>query len=178
MKRYTRIGSIVLAFALASALLTACGGDEKKSDTSSSSATESETGDNSGDGGAPAANETEVTGLPAEFPADVPVHPGTVVDSTITEITETATSYQISVDSQASYDDVVAWYQTMLPAGWSVGFFEEGDNYAGGREAKIALNGGDYTPAGEDGLGGGVLVGVVEGDVTRIFTTVTDMGTP
>lgn len=67
--------------------------------------------------------------------------------------------------------------QTSLPPGWSVGYFEDVDN--GGAEAKIALDGGDYTPASPDGMGGGVLVGVfVNDDATLIVTTVSTITAP
>jgi hypothetical protein len=115
--------------------------------------------------------QTEVSGLPADFPADVPLHPGTVTDYQKTEVTASATVYQLTIETTASLDDVVAWYQTQLPAGWSVGYSEAGDG-----EAKVALTGGSYTPASPDGLGGGVIIGVLAGDKTQVVTTVTVMG--
>jgi hypothetical protein len=112
--------------------------------------------------------ETEVSGMPAEFPADVPVHPGTVTVYDPMKVTDSTTVHQLTVETTASLDDVVEWYKTKLPEGWSVGFAETKDG-----EAKIALNGGDYTPAKADTKGGGVLVGVSSGDKTIIVVTVT-----
>jgi hypothetical protein len=44
--------------------------------------------------------------------ADVPLHRGTVVDYQKTEVTASATGYQLTIETTASLDDVVAWYQT------------------------------------------------------------------
>jgi hypothetical protein len=114
-------------------------------------------------GGAKA--ETAVSGMPAEFPSDVPVHPGTVTAYDPMEVTESTTVHQLTVESAASFDDVIAWYKTQLPAGWSVGFLKESGE-SGSREGKIALNGGSYAPANPDRLGGGLIIGVFEGDTT------------
>lgn len=166
---------------VASALLFGCGGGAQGDTTASteeqsattaqaqttspSETTAATTGESS------AQTETEVSGMPADFPSDVPVHPGTVTDFVKTEVTKTMIVYQLTVDTSASLDDVIEWYKTKLPSGWSVGYeSKEGD------EAKIALNGGDYTPAKADGRGGGVLVGLAKGAKTRIVTTVTVMG--
>ncbi len=112
--------------------------------------------------------------MPAGFPSDVPVHPGTVTAYDPMVVTESTTVHQLTVESVASFDDVIAWYKTQLPAGWTVGFVAtEGES--GSRESKIALNGGNYAPASPDGMGGGVLVGVFEGDTTSIVSTVTVM---
>jgi hypothetical protein len=115
--------------------------------------------------------------MPTGFPSDVPVHPGTVVAYDPIQVTDTTTVHQLSVETAASFEDVTGWYQTALPAGWSVGYFEDVDDE--GAEAKIALDGGDYTPADPDGVGGGVLVGVQAYEsTTLIVTTVTVMGSP
>ena len=119
---------------------------------------------------APTQAETEVAGMPAEFPADVPVHAGTVTDYEHTKVTDSTSVHQLTVQTKASFAEVVQWYQTQLPADWSVGFIEEDDGVA-----KIALNGGDYAPASADGRGGGVIIGVFEGERTEIVTTVTVM---
>ncbi|MBN1629311.1 MAG: hypothetical protein JW990_06095 [Thermoleophilia bacterium] len=118
--------------------------------------------------------ETDVSGMPDGFPTDVPVHPGTVTAYDPMEVTETTTVHQLTVDSTASFDNVIAWYESQLPAGWSVGFLEQ-EGESGNREGKIALTDGDYSAASPDGRGGGVIIGVFEGDTTQIVTTVTVM---
>lgn len=171
MRSLWRVGLAGMILALMLTMLPACSsGDTTESDTSP--ATQSESADTSTEEAAKPV-ETEVTGMPAEFPADVPVHPGTVTAYEPTEVTASTTVHQLTVESSASFDEVVAWYENELPQGWSVGFLEQKDE--SGREGKIALNGGTYTPASENGLGGGVLVGVFEGDATQIVTTVTVM---
>ena len=121
--------------------------------------------------------ETDVSGMPEDFPSDVPVHPGTVTAYEPMQVTDSTTVYQLSVESNATFDKVTEWYQNSLPAGWSVGYFEDLDGE--GTEAKIALDGGSYTPADPGGVGGGVLVGVDTLDeTTLIVTTVTVMETP
>ena len=171
---------------LMSVALFGCGGgdDQTGSDGTSSTAAQTQTtATDSGpdqtqapttstEGGAPV--ETEVIGMPDGFPSDVPVHPGTVTAYDPMEVTETTTVHQLTVESAASFDDVVAWYETQLPAGWSVGFLEK-DGDKGSREGKIALNGGAYAPASPEGMGGGVIIGVFEGGKTQIVTTVTVM---
>lgn len=167
-----RVSFLAAIIILACAALVACGGGDDQSGLSEPTTVQSEsaTTDSTQDG-APA--ETEVSGMPAEFPSDVPVHPGTVAGYEPMKVTESTTVHQLTVESTASFDDVMEWYETQLPAGWSVGFLEEDGD--GGQEGKIALNGGSYAPASADGLGGGVIVGVFEGDRTRIVTTVTVM---
>ncbi len=165
--------SVVLIVALALAALPGCGGgdDESGLDQPSTAQNEgAETGTAQGESEA----ETEVSGRPAEFPGDVPVHPGTVTAYDPMAVTESTTVHQLTVESAASFDDVIAWYESELPAGWSVGFMEQ-DGESGSREGKIALDGGSYTPASPEGLGGGVIIGVFEGDTTQIVTTVTVM---
>ncbi|MDO8848259.1 MAG: hypothetical protein Q7W51_07745 [Coriobacteriia bacterium] len=164
--------SVVLIVALALVALPGCAGDDE-SGLDQPSATQNESAE-TGTGQDQAQAETEVSGRPAEFPNDVPVHPGTVTAYDPMAVTESTTVHQLTVESAASFDDVIAWYETELPAGWSVGFLEQ-DDESGGREGKIALNGGSYTPASPEGLGGGVIIGVFEGDTTQIVTTVTVM---
>jgi hypothetical protein len=168
-----RSSLLVMAMLIVLSIAACSGADTTETDFSASS------GDTPAEQAAdqPATAETEVVGMPAEFPADVPVHPGTVTEYDPMEVTENSTVHQLYVESQASFDDVVAWYQNSLPSGWSVGYFESEDNQ--GMEAKIALDGGDYTPADPEGVGGGVLVGVFENDdATLIVTTVAVMETP
>ena len=163
----------MLALVLVSA--TGCGADSGESDAGTTTSSGDVPAEQEAD--MPATAETEVSGMPDGFPADVPVHPGTVTGYEPMQVTDTTTVHQLTVESKASFEDVVDWYQTALPAGWSVGYFEDIDDE--GVEAKIALDGGDYTPASPDGLGGGVLVGVqADDDTTLIVTTVTVMGTP
>ncbi len=159
---------VVLIVALALVALPGCGGDDE-SGLDRPSTEENESADTG-----TAQVETEVSGRPAEFPNDVPVHPGTVTAYDPMAVTESTTVHQLTVESAASFDDVIAWYETELPAGWSVGFLEQ-DGESGSREGKVALNGGSYTPASPEGLGGGVIIGVFEGDTTQIVTTVTVM---
>jgi len=175
MDGFVRRSAVLILTILLVASLAACGGsDSDESDTSASSQ-DAATTESSTDPETPA--ETEVIGMPAEFPADVPVHPGTVTEYDPMEVTENTTMHQLYVKSQASFDDVVAWYQNDLPSGWSVGYFESRDRQ--GMEAKIALDGGDYPPADPEGVGGGVLVGVFDNDdATLIVTTVAVMETP
>jgi hypothetical protein len=179
-----RVGLLAVVIMMACVALVGCGGGDDQSApgepttvqnetavTDSSDGAQAETVTSGADG---ARVETGVSGMPDGFPADVPVHPGTVTAYDPMEVTESTTVHQLTVESAASFDDVIAWYKTQLPAGWSVGFLEtEGDS--GSREGKIALNGGSYTPASADGLGGGVLIGVLEGDKTEIVCTVTVM---
>jgi hypothetical protein len=186
MRAIVRAGLLAAIIMLVCGALLGCGGGDDQSGPGEPTTKQSQSaGTDSGQDAAPADTqasdsssgadgaqaETEVSGMPAEFPADVPVHPGTVTAYEKTEVTESTTVHQLTVESVASFDDVIAWYETQLPAGWSVGFFE-----TEGGEAKIALNGGSYAPANPDGRGGGVLIGVFEGDKTRIVTTVTVMG--
>jgi hypothetical protein len=173
MRAVCRVGLLVVFITLVGAALFGCGSGDDQSNISEPTTVQNEgaTTDSSQD---EAQAETEVSGMPAEFPSDVPVHPGTVTGYDPMEVTESTTVHQLKVESAASFDDVIAWYNTQLPLGWSVGFLEE-DGESGSREAKIALNGGTYTPASPDGLGGGVIIGVFEGDTTRIVTTVTVM---
>ncbi|MDF1543423.1 MAG: hypothetical protein P1P71_09960 [Anaerosomatales bacterium] len=175
MDGFVRRGTLLFIAALLVSSLSACGGsDADEADTGGSSQGAATTEPVS-DPETPA--ETEVVGMPAGFPADVPVHPGTVTEYDPIAVTDTSTVHQLYVESQSSFDDVVAWYQTSLPSGWSVGYFESEDNQ--GMEAKIALDGGDYTPVDPEGVGGGVLVGVFENDdATLIVTTVTVMEAP
>lgn len=174
MRTFVRCSTALMVSLLLIVSLTACG----ESDT-----TEPDTGSSSGDASAeqqadqPGTAETEVVGMPAEFPQDVPVHPGTVTEYDLIGVTDFSTIHQLYVESKASFDDVVEWYQTSLPPGWSVGYFESRDRQ--GMEAKIALDGGDYPPADPEGVGGGVLVGVFDNDnATLIVTTVNVMTTP
>ena len=174
MRAFVLRGVIVAASFLLVVSLAGCG----ESDTAGP-----DTGSSSGDAPAaqpaeqPATAETEVAGMPAEFPADVPVHPGTVTEYDLIGVTDLSTIHQLYVESKTSFDDVVAWYQTSLPPGWSVGYFESRDRQ--GMEAKIALDGGDYPPADPEGVGGGVLVGVFDNDdATLIVTTVNVVTTP
>ncbi len=174
MRSLWRVGLAAAILALMLTLLPACSsGDDQAADTAEPATEQSESAAAETEPASEPA-ETEVTGMPAEFPADVPVHPGTVTIYEPMEVTDSTTVHQLTVESSASFDDVIAWYENELPQGWTVGYLEQDD--ASGREAKIALNGGNYTPASEDGLGGGVLVGVFEGDTTQIVTTVTVMG--
>jgi hypothetical protein len=174
MRDITSRSTLLIVSMLVVLSVAACGGtDTAGTDTSAGS------GDTPAEQAAeqPVTRGTEVVGMPAEFPSDVPVHPGTVTEYDPIEVTENSTVHQLYVESQASFDDVVAWYQDSLPAGWSVGYFEDVDDE--GIEAKIALDGGDYTPADPEGVGGGVLVGVfANDDATLIVTTVTVMGAP
>jgi hypothetical protein len=175
MDGFVRRGAMLVLAALLTASLVACGGSDTDEGDTGASSQNAATTESSTDPETPA--ETEVIGMPAEFPADVPVHPGTVTEYDPMEVTENSTVHQLYVESQASFDDVVAWYQNSLPSGWSVGYFESEDNQ--GMEAKISLDGGDYTPADPEGVGGGVLVGVFDNDnATLIVTTVAVMETP
>jgi len=174
MKAWRHIGWLVAIVILASTVVLGCGGGDDQSDPAEPAATTTQTDSAAQTDGA-AQTETEVTGMPAGFPGDVPVHPGTVTAYDPMEVTESTTVHQLTVESMTSFDDVISWYESQLPEGWSVGFLEqEGED--GSREGKIALNGGDYAPASPDGRGGGVIVGVFEGDTTQIVTTVTVMG--
>lgn len=112
--------------------------------------------------------------LPDGFPADVPVHPGTVTAYEAIQVTDAATVHQLTVETAASFDEVLSWYQNHLPAGWSVGF-QEVEGLTGAREGKIALTGGTYAPADPGGMGGGVIIGLFEAVTTEIVTTVTVM---
>jgi hypothetical protein len=162
---------IILGLTLAVMTVPACG----SADTGESG--EIEPAEENTPVGTGAAAETEVIGMPAGFPSDVPVHPGKVVAYDPIQVTDTTTVHQLSVETAASFDDVATWYQTALPAGWSAGYFENVGEQ--GVEAKIALDGGGYTPADPDGVGGGVLVGVQAYEsTTLIVTTVTVMGSP
>jgi hypothetical protein len=179
MKAVYRVGLVVVILVLVSAVAVGCGGDDPGGGGTATTQSEATMQDqttqrsettavDSGQGEAQV--ETEVTGMPADFPSDIPVHPGTVTAYEKIDVTESMTVYQLTVNTRASLDDVMEWYQTQLPAGWSVGFSEKD-----GDEAKIALNGGDYAPADPDGGGGGVIVGVFAGDTTEIVTTATVM---
>lgn len=183
MRNACRFGLLVAIMLLASVALVACGGGDDEngsgasttmkngttvqSQTTAQSATTEANTETSA--GAPA--ETEVTGMPDGFPSDVPIHPGTVTAYEPMEVTDTTTIHQLTVQTTASYGAVLDWYQSELPAGWSVGFFEDEDG-----EAKIALNGGDYTSANSDGNGGGVLIGVMDGSKTTFVVTVAVVG--
>jgi hypothetical protein len=181
MRTMWRVGLLAAIVTLACAALVACGGGDDQSNpgeptTVRNASADEGAGTDSTQGGAQsgAKAETEVSGMPAGFPSDVPVHPGTVTAYVPTEVTESTTIHQLTVESAASFDDVMAWYKTQLPTGWSVGFVAtEGEK--GSREGKIALTGGSYTPASPDGKGGGVIVGVFESDTTEIVSTVTVM---
>lgn len=176
MRSMWRIFCAALALTLVLAVLPGCSASDDQTGSGSATTTQDEPAEtDSGQATEPA--ETEVSGMPAEFPADVPVHPGTVTAYDPMAVTDSTTVHQLTVESSASFDDVIAWYESELPAGWSVGFLETEEGSAG-LEGKIALNGGSYTPASEDGLGGGVIIGVFEGDTTQIVTTVTVMGAP
>lgn len=191
MRSMGRVGLMVAVFVLTSWVLLGCGGAEAQENGADSTTAQSQTtvlngggagdetpaGDENTGKSQPATTasdpgevqpETEVAGLPAEFPGDVPVHPGTVTNYEAIEVTESTTVYQLTVKTTASLDDVIEWYQNELPSGWSVGFLEKK-----GREAKIALNGGDYTPADPNGRGGGVIIGLLAAEGTEILTTVT-----
>ncbi len=177
MRSICRIILLAAAIVLACATLFGCGGGDGQSDLSVATTVQDESaGTDSTQNGAQtgAQAETEVAGMPAEFPADVPVHPGTVTAYDPMVVTESTTVHQLTVESVASFDNVIEWYKTQLPAGWSVGFLEESGD-GGSREGKVALNGGNYAPASSSGLGGGVLIGVFEGDKTEIVVTVTAM---
>ena len=177
MRAVCRVGLLAMIIVLATAALFGCGGGDDQSNLGEPTTLQSGgTGTDSTQNGAQTETqaETEVSGMPAGFPSDVPVHPGTVTAYDPMEVTETTTVHQLTVESVASFDDVLAWYETRLPAGWSVGFLEKSGD-SGSREGKIALNGGSYTPASPDGNGGGVLIGVFEGDKTEIVVTVTVM---
>jgi hypothetical protein len=175
MDGFVRRAVVLILTVLLATSLAACGGSDADESNTDASSQDTATTGSPADQDTPA--ETEVVGMPAEFPADVPVHPGTVTEYDPIGVTESSTVHQLYVESKASFDDVVAWYRNDLPAGWSVGYFESEDNQ--GMEAKIALDGGDYTPADPEGVGGGVLVGVfANDDATLIVTTVTVMGTP
>lgn len=176
MRSTCRFGLSLMVMVLMLALLPGCAGSGDRTDSDEPVAEQGETAETDS-GEAAAEPETEVTGMPEGFPADVPVHPGNVSLYEPMEVTEDTTVHQLTVESSASFDDVIAWYDNDLPAGWSVGFLEADDD-GSDREGKIALNGGSYTPASEDGLGGGVLIGVFEGEPTVIVTTVTVMGAP
>jgi hypothetical protein len=169
--------ALIFMLALVLVSVTGCGADSGESDTATGTATSSGDVPAGQEAETPATAETEVSGMSDGFPADVPVHPGTVTGYEPMQVTDTTTVHQLTVESKASFEDVVDWYQNSLPTGWSVGYFEDIDDE--GVEAKIALDGGDYTPASPDGLGGGALVGVQADDgTTLIVTTVTVMGTP
>jgi hypothetical protein len=160
MRAVYRFGLTAAVILMASTMLLGCGGAGDQSSIGEPTTVKN---------GSPA--ETELTGKPADFPSDIPVHPGTVTSYEKTEVTKSDIVHQLTVETTASLDDVVVWYQTKLPIGWSVSFSEVGDG-----EAKIALSGGSYAPASPDGLGGGVIIGVFQGDKTEIAITVTVMG--
>jgi hypothetical protein len=165
--RFVLTAALILA---TSAVLLGCGGGNAQSGVDEPTTMQSDTtAVESGQDGAQA--ETELIGRPAGFPSDIPVHPGTVTAYSPMKVTESTTVHQLTVQTAASLADVVKWYKTKLPAGWSVGFSEVGDG-----EAKIALTGGSYTPASPDGMGGGVIIGLFQGDKTEITITVTVMG--
>ena len=189
MRALRRVYWLVAVFIFVSAAIAGCGGGDDQDGAGGTTSTiaqtqttaaesgqdEPQAGTTSAASDAPTASteggaqsETEVIDLPDGFPSDVPVHPGTVTAYDPMEVTETMTVHQLTVESVASFEDVIAWYESELPAGWSVGFLEKE-----GGEAKVALNGGSYTPASPDGRGGGVIIGVFEGDKTQIVTTVT-----
>jgi hypothetical protein len=179
MRTMGRIALIAAFFVVASVALLGCGGGGQD-DVAETATTQHQTSLQSGTtapetttadaGQAEEPAETEVAGMPAEFPTDIPVHPGKVTAYEHTKVTNTTTVHQLTVRTASSFDEVVEWYKTKLPAGWSVGFIEVKDG-----EAKIALNGGDYAPASPDGRGGGVIIGVLEGDTIEIVTTATVM---
>jgi len=175
MDGFARRVALLVLTVLLLASLAACGGSETGGTDTDASSQDTATNDSPDEQELPV--ETEVAGMPAEFPADVPVHPGKVTEYDLVGVTDFSTIHQLYVESQASFDDVVAWYQNELPPGWSVGYFESRDRQ--GMEAKIALDGGDYPPADPEGVGGGVLVGVFDNDdATLIVTTVNVMTTP
>jgi len=182
MRGMFRFGLLAAMLVLASVVLFACGGGDDQSSAGASTTAQTQTTAQDGttlasESTATTAEEaateaeTEVSGMPGEFPKDVPVHPGTVTAYEPVKATDTTTVHQLTLVTAASMDDVIEWYKTKLPSGWSVGFLEEKDG-----QAKIALNGGSYTPADPDGMGGGVLLGLQEGDKTTIVITVTVMG--
>jgi len=155
MRGMWRVGLVVAVLVLTSWALLGCGGAKAQEDGADSTTAQSQpptTASDPGSGPGEFQAETEVVGLPAEFPADVPVHPGTVTNYEAIEVTESTTVYQLTVKTTAAIDNVIEWYQNELPSGWSVGFFEKE-----GREGKIALNGGGYTPADPNGRGGALL---------------------
>ena len=187
MRAMCRVGLMGAFFVLASAVLFGCGGGSGQTGNTDSTTAQSTTtapsvitarnqttlqsGTTFADSGQNGAQvETAVSGMPADFPADIPVHPGTVTAYDKTEVTKSTTVHQLTVKTTASLADVIAWYKTQLPAGWSVGFLEEKDG-----QAKIALNGGSYAPASPEGRGGGVIIGLFEGDGTQIVTSATAM---
>jgi hypothetical protein len=170
-----RVGLLAAIIILTCAALVACGGGDSQSNLSEPTTVQKAPADGSAgtDSTEQAAQvETGVSGMPAEFPSDIPVHPGTVTAYDPMVVTESTTVHQLTVESVASFDEVIAWYKTQLPAGWAVGFLKESGE-RGSREGKIALNGGDYAPANADRLGGGLLIGVFERDTTEIVITVT-----
>ena len=112
MHMLVRKGVLALVLALALVSVTAC----DTTDTTGPDSTEQP-------GSTPADQtsvpNTEVSGMPVGFPADVPVHPGTVTSYEPTQVTDTAMVHQLMVESQAPFDEVTKWYRTSLPAGWT-----------------------------------------------------------
>jgi len=173
MRAIWRVGVLAAIIALMCMALFGCSGADNQGNVGKPTTGQTKTaGTDSGQNGAQA--ETEVSKMPAGFPSDVPVHPGTVTAYDPIKVTASTTVHQLTVESAASFDDVIAWYKTQLPAGWSVGFLKQ-DGESGSREGKISLTGGSYTPADPDGQGGGVIIGILEGDTTKVVTTVTEM---
>ena len=181
MRTMGRIALIAAFFVMASIALLGCGGGDDKDDVAGATTT-------------PRAARPRLTRPPwrprrppptparrragrdrghrhaGRVPVGHPGAPGHGDGVREDEVTDTTTVHQLTVRTASSFDEVVEWYKTKLPAGWSVGFIEVDDG-----EAKIALNGGDYAPASPDGRGGGVIIGVFEGDTTEIVTTATVM---
>jgi hypothetical protein len=98
---------LVGVFVLASAGLLGCGGGDDQGNIASSTTVQNETTaqsetsqtDSSQDG---AQVETEISGIPVEFPSDAPVHPGVVTAYEATKVTESTTVHQLTVRTTAS----------------------------------------------------------------------------
>ena len=95
---------------LVSAAVVGCGGADDQAGNGGPTSTTAQTQATAADSGQdePQA-ETEVIGMPDGFPSDVPVHPGTVTAYDPMQVTETITVHQLTVESVASFEDVIAW---------------------------------------------------------------------
>jgi hypothetical protein len=160
--------SLLLVFALVmTVLLVGCAGGDADESGSVGEATQNgevtESGDEGG-GGAWA----DPLDAPDGFPADIPVYPGEVLDYTSDQPNDIMTVHALQVTAPESYSDVVEWYRSGLPEGWTLDEFEEKEIGGSAKTASFWLVGNGYTREGSN-----VLVTVHDESPTRVLTNAT-----